>query len=217
MYAVRRRRGRSVEEALAIVVEDVLAVVGRVEHCRLRPTLAEHRDDAVQHEVGLTDGVVVGVDELRTVLRLSLRRRVGQELGVTLRIAVAVVEVRSVRMQHYQLLLALLGEDVLHVRQQTLVAGLRRHVASDDANSRADEHEVVGLIAEEVDERVVGLLVGDERGVEACLAERRDEAFFAVQTCVVLGRSRSEQHRHTLVRGVRLREHMAEHAESVGL
>lgn len=136
---------------------------------------------------------------------------------MTLRIAVAVVEVRAVRMQHDKLLLALLGEDVLHVRQQTLVAGLRRHVASDDANSRADEHEVVCLIAEEVDERVVGLLVGDERGVEACLAERRDEAFFAVQTCVVLGRSRSEQHRHTLVRGVRLREHMAEHAESVGL
>lgn len=68
MDAVRRRRGRSVQEALAIVVEDVLAVVGRVEHCRLRPTLAEHRDDAVQHEVGLTDGVVVGVDELRAVL-----------------------------------------------------------------------------------------------------------------------------------------------------
>lgn len=65
-------------------------------------------------------------------------------------------------MQHYQLLLAFLGEDVLNVRQQTLVAGLRRHVASDDANSRADEHEVVCLVAEEVDERVVGLLVGDE-------------------------------------------------------
>lgn len=74
MYAVRRRRGRSVQEALAIVVEDILAVVGRVEHCRLRPTLAQHRDDAVQYEVGLTDGVVVGVEELRTVLGSSLRR-----------------------------------------------------------------------------------------------------------------------------------------------
>lgn len=152
------------EETLAIVVEDVLAVVGGVEHCRLRPTLAEHRDDAVQHEVGLTDGVVVSVQQRRAILGFCLGGRVGQELGAMARIAVAVVEVRAVGVQHYQLLLALLGKDVLHVRQQPLVAGLRRNVARDNAHSRTDEHEVVSLVAEEIDERVVGLLVGDERG-----------------------------------------------------
>ena len=158
------------EETLAIVVEDVLAVVGGVEHCRLRTALAEHRDDAVQHEVGLTDGVVVSVQQRGAVLGFCLGGRVGHEPGAMARIAVAVVEVRAVGVQHYQLLLALLGKDVLHVRQQPLVAGLRRNVARDNAHSRTYEDEVVSLVAKEVDERVVGLLVGDERGVEACLA-----------------------------------------------
>ena len=74
---------------------------------------------------------------------------------------------------------------------------------------------LVGLLAEEVDVGVVGLLVGEEHRVEARLAECGDDALLAVEAVVVLGGGGSEEHGYALVRGVRLRAHVAEHHQSL--
>ena len=78
---VLRRAWRSVQEQAARVVEYVLAMVGRVHHCRHDTGRAQLLDDAVQDVVGLQNGVVVGVDKLRTVVGLCIGGRVGRKAG----------------------------------------------------------------------------------------------------------------------------------------
>ena len=56
-------------------------MVGRVHHCGNGSGRAQLLDDAVQDVVGLQNGVVVGVDELRTVVGLCIGGRVGHKAG----------------------------------------------------------------------------------------------------------------------------------------
>ena len=80
--------------------------------------------------------------------------------------------------------------------------------------SLAYEEMFVRLTAQEVDIRVVGLLIGEEHGVESCLAEGSEYSLFAIQAVVIVGCCGGQQHRYALVCGVRLRAHVAEHEQS---
>ena len=109
--------------------------------------------------------------------------------------------------------------------QQTLVARLRHYIVACAACtfspiglcvSLAYEEMFVSLTAQKVDIRVVGLLIGEEHGVESCLSESCQYTLLVMQTVVVVGCSSGQEHRHTLVSGVRLRAHVAEHEQSVG-
>ena len=61
---VGRRRGRSVQEPFAPVIEDVLAVVGAVEQRRRSPAQpAQVLDRLREEEIRVEDRIVVGVAE----------------------------------------------------------------------------------------------------------------------------------------------------------
>ncbi len=80
--------------------------------------------------------------------------------------------------------------------------------------ARLEEEPLVGLFAQEVDERVVGALIAQKHGVEACLTECLQDAFLVEETLEVGGRSLREEHGHTLVGGVRLGGDIAERHQS---
>ena len=110
-------------------------------------------------------------------------------------------------MKHYEFLGALLCQNTLHVREELLVARGRNHILRTFLCLRlvlTNEDTVVRFAAEEVDVRMVGQLIRDERGVESSLTERRYDALLVVQSIMVGSGSGREKHRNTLVSGVRL-------------
>ena len=155
------------QEQAARVVEYVLAMVGRVHHCGNGSGRTQLLYDAMQDVVGLQNGVVVGVDELRTVSGFCLGGRVGHKPGTRLGVAVAIVEVRSVHVQHHKQLLMTLCHRLAEERQQSLVARLSHYIVSFAVSggcfgvviSLTYEQMFVRLAAQKVDIRVVGLLV----------------------------------------------------------
>ena len=204
------RYGRGMEELLTAVVEDVLAMVGGVEQGRGSPGGIELTDETAEEAVGGTDAVVVGVQQLLTVGGPCLTGRIGPEHNIGGPIALTVVEMGTVHVEHDQLLRTLPAEYVADRGEHLIVV----HI--DTSGPLPDEHPVVGLPAEDVDERMVVTLVGDERGVEAGLPERCDDTLLTIDDIVVLGRSRRQEHRHALVGGVGLGDSIAEHDEAAG-
>ena len=81
---------------MAGVVEDVFAVVGGVDHGCAATMCRQLFDDAAEQQIRLTYRVVVGVDELLTILALCpvilVVLKVAHEVGI----AVGVAEMRSV-------------------------------------------------------------------------------------------------------------------------
>lgn len=71
MQLVLRSSGRSMKEELVTVVEDVLAMVARIEHGAHASVCSQALYHPTEHKVGVADGVVVGVDEVGTVLLLA--------------------------------------------------------------------------------------------------------------------------------------------------
>ena len=224
MQLVLRSSGRSMKEELVTVVEDVLAMVARIEHGAHASVCAQALYHPIEHKVGVADGVVVGVDEVGTVLLLGLAMRVGLEMRHLSGIAVHVVEVRAIGVEHDELLLALLTQYLVEDGQQVgvivvavLARGFGQLTASGVGIARLEEEPLVGLFAQEVDERVVGALIAQKHGVEACLTECLQDAFLVEETLEVGGRSLREEHGHTLVGGVRLGGDIAERHQSRGL
>ena len=72
------------QKQAAMVVKDVLAVVGCVHQGRGTTLLAKHAYKLGKYAVGLQYGVVVSVEQLRSVLCLCLCRYVGQKAGIAL-------------------------------------------------------------------------------------------------------------------------------------
>ena len=224
MQLILRSSGRSMKEELVTVVEDVLAMVARIEHGAHASVCSQALYHPTEHKVGVADGVVVGVDEVGTVLLLGLAMRVGLEMRHLSGIAVHVVEVRAIGVEHDELLLALPGQYPVEDGQQVgvivvavLARGFGQLTASGVGIARLEEEPLVGLFAQEVDERVVGALIAQKHGVEACLTEGLQDAFLVEETLEVGGRSLREEHGHTLVGGVRLGGDIAERHQSRGL
>ena len=166
------------KEELVTVVEDVLAMVARIEHGAHASVCSQALYHPTEHKVGVADGVVVSVDEVGTVLLLGLAMRVGLEMRHLSGIAVHVVEVRAIGVEHDELLLALPGQYLVEDGQQVgiivvavLARGFGQLTASGVGIARLEEEPLVGLFAQEVDERVVGALIAQKHGVEACLTE----------------------------------------------
>ncbi len=81
------------QEASASVVEYVFAMVGSVYHCGWYFEAFEQVDNRVEHEVGISYGIVVGVEQLRTVCRACLCVVCRGEMYHVLRIPFSVIEV----------------------------------------------------------------------------------------------------------------------------
>lgn len=125
-------------------------------------------DECSQKPVGLQDGVVVSVHQFSAILRLSVAGVVGKECCFTVRITLSVFEMRAVGVQHDELLLPFAGQYAVYQWQQALVVAIVSTVFP-----YFNELPFIGLLAKEVDERVVGQLVGEENGVETRLAKGR--------------------------------------------
>ena len=113
-------------------------------------------------------------------------------------------------MEHDELLAPLFGQHAIYDREQV---GVEMFFCV-GGGGLFDEAPLVGLPAEEIDKRMVGLLVGKEHGVEPGLFEGGNEAFLAVDVVVVFGRDSGEQHGHAFVGGVRLCEGFVENKQS---
>ena len=90
--------GRGVEEALAIIVIDVLPVVRDIDHRSGTIASLEDADDGVDELIRLAHGIVIGIAQDEAV---GLRTRVmplHREEGILLRIAVTVAEVTTIGM-----------------------------------------------------------------------------------------------------------------------
>ena len=205
---VERRERRCVQEQATAVVEDVLAVVGGVEHGRAAAVPSEHGYDVGQQLVGVGYGVVVGVDELCAQFFLRALYMVGLEACERLWVAVLVVEVRAVGVQYDEHTPVLAACE--NPRQGCHHAAVGRH----QGLFVTQEQHLVGLFAEEVDERVVALLVGYEHRVVPGLAESCRYALRPVEYVVVLCRCRRQQYGHALVRGVALAHVVGKHREA---
>ena len=81
---------------MAGIVEDVLAVVGGVDHGGAATMCRQLFDDASEQQIRDRYRVVVGVDELRTVLALSPVILVVLKIAHEVGIAVGVAEMRAV-------------------------------------------------------------------------------------------------------------------------
>ena len=172
---------------MAAVVEDVFAVVGGVEQGRGGILRRESVDEQGYQAVGVTYGVVVAVDQRGAVGGFRLVGIVGQEVGHRARIAFAIFEVRTVGVQHDELFAPLPTQHLVYRCQQVGIVA----VAGSGVRAGSgffDKLPLVGLLAEKVDERVIGQLVGEENGVESRLAEGRDDALPGVDAVVVGGR-----------------------------
>ena len=212
------------KEELVAVVEDVLAMVARIEHGAHASVCSQALYHPTEHKVGVADGVVVGVDEVGAVFLFGLAMCVGLEVRHLSGIAVHVVEVRAIGVEHDELLLALTGEYPVEDGQQVgiivvavLAGGFGQLTSSWVGIARLEEEPLVGLFAQEVDERVVGALIAQKNGVKTSLTEGLQDAFLMEKALEVGGRCQREEHGHTLVGGVRLGGDIAERHQSPGL
>lgn len=95
---------RSVQEAVALIVEDIFAVVGAVDHRCTSVDGPQCADYVGEHAVRIAYGVVVAVYEAFAVGTVGVERIVGREICVLGGITVFVEEVRPIGMEHEELL-----------------------------------------------------------------------------------------------------------------
>ena len=88
------------KKEVAVVVEDVLAMVAGVHHGRCATALLQHVGNLAQYVVGIEDGIVVGVYQILAVLGLGLVADVGLEEGKFPRVALSVAEVGTIGVEH---------------------------------------------------------------------------------------------------------------------
>ena len=91
---------RGMEETVAVVVEDIFAMVGEEKHGGRAFGLLKQRNDGVEHHIRFADGVVVSVEELSAVVTLCIGVIVGGEESMVARVSVAVAEVVAVGMEY---------------------------------------------------------------------------------------------------------------------
>ena len=136
----------------------------------------------MQESVRISDGVVVGVDKLLSVLLLHLRGIVWLEESGVARIAVMVVEVGTIAVKNNELLVAPLVQHLVqhryHLRVGSVYTVFRVFLY---------EFPFVSLLSEEVDKRMVRLLVGDKHRVEPGFLEGFNDSLLPVYPVVVYG------------------------------
>lgn len=103
MKLIERGTRRSVKKKVSVVVEDIFAVVGGVKERRPCVGLFKRGDHPVKEIVGHKYCIVISVDERLPVAGGNFLGMVGKELAVPVVVAVGVVEVASVAVNHYQL------------------------------------------------------------------------------------------------------------------
>lgn len=169
---VARTRG-SVKEKTPRVIEDVLAVVARIYHGGSFSGCLKTVNDSCQQRVSHEDGVVVGIQERRSVSPGCLDMSVGSEACERAGIAVIIVEMGSVGVEHYKEFSPGSGQSLVDIRKQVGV----KPTAVSMGSKIADENRSVGLLTEKVDEGAVAVLIGYIGGGESSLTECGNEAF----------------------------------------
>ena len=157
-------------------VEEILAVIGAVEHCRAGILALEKGDQVVENLVGIEDGVVVGVADKLGVSGAYGNIVVGKEYGHLAGIALVVAEVRAVGVEDEEELVgAVVVESLEHnINQLAVVVG------------GVEVDQTVGIVGQKIDHSSLRGLVGDEVGCEARLVEECGKTRAAEQL-VVLG------------------------------
>ncbi len=163
---ISRSGGRSVEKTLPLVVEQILAVVGAIEHGgRHAAERTEVSDGLGEEVVGITNGIVVGVAQLTGILGRDGDVAVGQEPRELAGITLMITEMRPVAM-----------EDEEQPRRRTPADGFlhlfeQLHVVA----RRTDIDQMPGVVDQAVDHGPLPRLVGNEPGIEPGLVEERGE------------------------------------------
>ena len=193
------------EETFPIVVEHVLTVVGAVKQCAARIERCEIPDHRRQKGVGITDRIVVSVPDLLLVLPFDGHVVVGQEVGCLARITLVIAEMRPVTMQDEEQVVLRIGlDDAFHRVEQLHVVTRMPHI-----------DKAVGIARQFVDHRPLRRLVRKKPRAEARFVEERGQSLATEEFVVFVRPDRREDHRHALVRGIALREHVAEHDDLV--
>lgn len=86
-----RRRG--MEEAAALIIENIFAMVGGVNESTRTVKRVKTRDQSMKHPVSTAYRIVIGIDKPLTVCLICFRRFVGQKICLGTRIAVLIIEV----------------------------------------------------------------------------------------------------------------------------
>ena len=193
---------RGVEEALAVVIIDVLPVVGDIDHRSGTIATLEDADDGVDELIRLAHGIVVGIAQDEAV---GLRTRVvplHREEGILLRIAVTVAEVTTIGMQHDEELRVLARHEALQIGDHIAIV----ETALLTAKLLTDGVMLVPLHSEEVHIAVVPWLIGDEGRIEARFTEGREDPLHTRQVLRRRCIGRREDDGDTLIRRIRLRQ-----------
>lgn len=133
------------QEPSAVVVHQVLAVVGAIEQRRTNPRAVQQRNHPIQYIIGIIHAVVVSVANDIPVLAVYRRRMIGHETGEFGRIAFRIIEVRSVSMQYDEQVIVVLCDDIPQIRQHIPV---RTVVRIELPFARTDVDAVVGFLRE---------------------------------------------------------------------
>lgn len=214
MYLIVARTRGSVKEKTPRVIEDVLAVVARIDHSGCFSGCLKTVYDSCQQRISHEDGVVVGIQEGGSVSPGGFDRSVGSEACDRAGIAVIIVEMRSVGMEHDKEFSPGSVQSLVDIRKQVGV----KPTAVRLRGKIADENRSVGLLTEKVDEGAVAVLIGYIGGGESGLTECGNEAFGNIDGIpesvgVEIGEKKGDR----LVGGVALRYRLVESHDTLFL
>ena len=198
--------GRGVEEALAVIIIDVLPVVGDIDHRSSTIASLEDADDGVDELIRLAHGIVIGIAQDKAV---ALRTRVvplHREEGILLRVAVTVAEVTAVGVQDDEELRVLTRHETLQIGDHIAIV----ETTLLTAKLLTDGVMLVPLHSEEVHIAVVPWLIGDEGRIEARFTEGREDPLHMGQILRRRRIGRGEDDGDTLIRRIRLSQYVSE-------
>ena len=115
------------EEATTAVVENILAMVGKIHQGRPAILCFERRDDSVKQRIRVHNSIVIGIDKFIAVGTVGLGISVGCEHRAVGRIPFVIVEVRAVGVQHNEEFVAwrFIDETDQHRHQFCIIVSLR--------------------------------------------------------------------------------------------
>lgn len=146
------------QEEVTVVVKNIFSMVRSIEYGRTGILLLQQADQPCQEIVGIADGVVIGINQIVPILKFGIRRTVGPEKRSPGRIALTVVKVRTIGMQHNELFAVPFGKFLFHQCQQVVI----RKVLTGGQRIFFDEIAMIGLFSEEVYKRIIVTLIGEK-------------------------------------------------------
>lgn len=112
---------RSVEEQMTGIVENVLSMIGSVEHGGIYLLFFQHTDKSWQKIIRVTNRVVIGIHQVIPVFSLCFHRIIGRKESIFRRVTFAIVKVGTVGVKYDELFRCTFRQFLLHQFQKFVV------------------------------------------------------------------------------------------------